>query len=224
MAQVSDAESIILGLLSFIPEGCYGYEIEKMLRDSRIRVLGNIAFSSIYQVLKKLEQKQMIICEIEYVNGKPPRKRYTISDSGKEALRKKVTASLQEPSRVSNAADLSLLFLPFLNKEQMQEALKAHVHMLREVYAVCSAAFTELSYLPCPDLATKHIELHQRLLAVRIEWTETLLLFLHEKSEEDIKSCVEWMTQAVLYKHQIHLEKRKEQGTYGAHHHTHHED
>lgn len=221
MAQVSDAESIILGLLSFIPEGCYGYEIEKMLSGSRIRVLGNIAFSSIYHVLKKLEQKQMIICEIEYVNGKPPRKRYTISDSGKDALREKVAISLQEPSRISSAADLSLLFLPLMDKEQMQETLKAHVYMLQEVYAACSVASTELSRFPCLDLAIEHIELHLNLLAVRIEWAERLLLSLHEKSEEEIKSCAKWMTQAALHKHQIQLEKRDEQGTSIASHHKH---
>ncbi|MDR2855348.1 MAG: PadR family transcriptional regulator [Methanomicrobiales archaeon] len=212
MAQVSDAESIILGLLSFISGGCYGYEIEKMLIGSRIRVCGNIAFSSIYHALKKLEKKQMITCEIEYVNGKPPRKRYTILDSGKEALHEKVMTSLQESSQVSSAADLSLFFLPLLHKEQMQEALKAHILMLQEVYAAYSVASTELPHLLslnfAINFAIKHIELHQQIVAVRIKWAESLLLTLDEKSEEEIKASVKWMTQVALQKHQVHFEER----------------
>jgi len=201
MAQVSDAECIILGLLSYIPEGCYGYEIEKMLSGSRVRVLGNIAFSSIYHVLKRLEQKQMIACEIEYVESKPPRKRYTIAESGEDVLREKVIHSLSESQCICNPADLHLLFFPLLKKKQMQDALKAHLHMLQETYAETSVAFTELSRYPNLDLAIMHIELHQKILAVRMEWVQNLLLSLNDKSDEEIESGMKWMMQAVLHKH-----------------------
>jgi len=201
MAQVSDADCIILGLLSCIPEGCYGYEIEKMLSGSRVRVLGNIAFSSIYHVLKRLEQKQMIACEIEYVEGKPPRKRYTISESGEGALREKVTYSLSEVHRICNSADISLMFLPFLKKEQIEEALQAHLHMLQETYAESSVACTELSRYPDLDLAIMHVKLHQSLLSVRIGWVQNLLLSLNDKSDAEIESGMKWMMQAVLHKH-----------------------
>ena len=208
MAKVSDAESIILGLLSFIHEGCYGYEIEKMLSGSKIRMWGTIAFSSIYHVLKKLEHKQMIICKIEYVPGKFPRKRYTISEKGKLALREQVISSLSESSRIFNPADHSLLFLPLLQKDQMQEALKSHLHMLQEMYAGCSTVSTELSRLPDLDFAMKHIELHQCLLAARIDWTKNFLHAVNEKSEEEIASSIKWMAQAVLHKHRMYNEKK----------------
>jgi len=203
MAQVSDAECIILGLLSCIAEGCYGYEIEKMLSGSRLRIWGNIAFSSIYHVLKRLEQKQMIACEIEYVEGKPPRKRYKISELGDNALREKVTHSLSEAHRIWNPADLYLLFFPFLKKEQMQDALNAHLRMLQETYAESSVVFTELSRYPDLDLAIMHVKLHQSLLAVRIEWVQNLLLSLNEKNDEEIESGRKWMAQAVLHKCQL---------------------
>jgi len=203
MAQVSDGDCMILGLLSCIPEGCYGYEIEKMLSGSRVHVCKNIAFSSIYHVLKRLEQKQMIACEIEYVEGKPPRKRYTISEPGEDALRDKVKDSLSDLHRICNPIDLALFFLPFLKKEQMQDALTAHLHMLQEIYAESSAAFTELSRYPNLDLAIMHVKLQQSLLSVRIEWVQSLLLFLNEKSDEEIESGRKWMAQAVLHKHQL---------------------
>jgi len=203
MAQVSDADCMILGLLSCIPEGCYGYEIEKMLSGSRVRIWRSIAFSSIYHVLKRLEQKQMIACEIEYIEGKPPRKRYTISEPGQDALRDKVKKSLSEPQRIFNPADLDLFFLPFLKKEQMQDALKRHLYMLQEIYAESSGAFTGLSRYPDLDLVLMHVKLHQSLLSVRIEWVQDLLLFLDEKSDEEIESSRKWMAQAILHKHQL---------------------
>jgi DNA-binding PadR family transcriptional regulator len=201
MAQVSDAECIVLGLLSYIPEGCYGYEIEKMLSGSRLRIMGHIAFSSIYHVLKKLEQKQMIACEIEYIEGKPPRKRYKISEPGNGALREKVIHSLAETDCIFNPTDLYLMFFPLLKKEQMQDTLKTHLHMLQETYAEHSAIFTEFSRYPGLNFAIMHVKLHQNLLAVRIEWVQNLLLSLDEKSDEEIESEMKWMMQAVLHKH-----------------------
>ena len=204
MAQVSDAESIILGLLSFIHEGCYGYEIEKMLSGSRIHMLGPIAFSSIYHVLKKLEFKQMITCKIEYVPGKLPRKRYSISENGRFALSEKVMSSLSDSSRIFNPADHSLLFLPLLQKKQIEEALKSHVHMLQEMYAGYSIVAEELSRLPDLDFVTKHIELYQSLLVARIDWTKNLIHFVNGTSEEELASCTKWMAQVILHKHQMY--------------------
>ncbi|MCL2460089.1 MAG: PadR family transcriptional regulator [Euryarchaeota archaeon] len=202
MAQVTDAECMILGLLSCIPKGCYGYEIDKMLSGTRVRIWGHIAFSSIYHVLKRLEQKQMIACEIEYVEGKPPRKRYTISKPGEDALHENVKHSLSEVSRIYNSAEISLLFLPFLKKEEMQEALKAHLEMLQESYAECSAACAELSRYPSLDLPIMHVKLHQSLLVVRMEWVQSFLIALHGKNDEEIESGMKWMMQAVLHKYQ----------------------
>ena len=171
-------------------------------------MLGPIAFSSIYHVLKKLEFKQMITCKIEYVPGKLPRKRYTISENGRLALHEKVMSSLSEPSRIFNPADHSLLFLPLLQKDQVQEALKSHVHMLQEMYAGYSTVGEELSRLPDLDFVIKHVELYQSLLVARIDWTKSLLHFVNETSEEEIASCTKWMAQVILQKHQMFHEKK----------------
>ena len=200
MAQVSDADSIILCLLSFIPEGCYGYEIEKMLGKSRMRVWGSIAFSSIYHVLKRLEQKQMIAGKLEYVQGKPPRKRYQISELGKIALRDKVKYTLLESSFTPNPVDLSLMILPILEKEDACEFLKLHLTALQEKYAECTAALAELSRTHSPSIIPKHLELHSTLLAFRIEWTENLLNSVSNESEEERAAGAKWLKQEALLK------------------------
>ena len=56
MNRISNIEAAILGLLCERPQ--YGYEIEKIIEKRNMRNWTEIGFSSIYYILKKLEEKE----------------------------------------------------------------------------------------------------------------------------------------------------------------------
>ncbi|MCP4711512.1 MAG: helix-turn-helix transcriptional regulator, partial [Planctomycetes bacterium] len=61
-------EFIVLGLLNECPS--HGYELERKIKDRGIRNWTTIGFSSIYHLLKKLEDSGFIDHESRIVNGK----------------------------------------------------------------------------------------------------------------------------------------------------------
>ncbi len=88
MNRISDLEAAILGLLYEEPQ--YGYQLEKIIEGWGMRNWTQIGFSSIYYVLKKLEKKELVESRLEKVEGKPSRKIYTITPSGKREMKEKV--------------------------------------------------------------------------------------------------------------------------------------
>ncbi|NLB17154.1 MAG: PadR family transcriptional regulator [Syntrophomonadaceae bacterium] len=81
---LSNIEAILLSIVNEKPS--YAYEIDKTidLRDMRRWV--RIGVASIYQVLKRLEEKNFVYSKKEKGGRMPDRKRYYITDHGKEAL------------------------------------------------------------------------------------------------------------------------------------------
>lgn len=58
MIKISTTEVAILGLLSDRP--MYGYEIEKIIEERKMRNWTSIGFSSIYYSLNKMEKKSLL--------------------------------------------------------------------------------------------------------------------------------------------------------------------
>lgn len=81
---LSNIEVILLSIVNEKPS--YAYEIDKTidLRDMRRWV--RVGVASIYQVLKRLEEKKLVYSQKEKEGRMPDRKRYYITDYGKAAL------------------------------------------------------------------------------------------------------------------------------------------
>ncbi|RZN36071.1 MAG: PadR family transcriptional regulator [Methanosarcinales archaeon] len=86
----------------------YGYEIEKTIEERNMRNWTEIGFFSIYYVLKKLEEKELIRSKVEVVENKPHRKVCTVTD---DVMRENVKQLLSSFKRVISAFDLSLINL-----------------------------------------------------------------------------------------------------------------
>jgi DNA-binding PadR family transcriptional regulator len=85
MGQIlSNIEVILLSIVNEKPS--YAYEIDKTidLRDMRRWV--RVGVASIYQVLKRLEEKKLVYSQKEKEGRMPERKRYYVTDNGKAAL------------------------------------------------------------------------------------------------------------------------------------------
>lgn len=71
---------------------CSGYELVKMME-----VFWQAKHSQIYPLLAKLEEQQFLTAENVEQTGKPNKKIYHITDSGKEILKKWISLSPSQP-------------------------------------------------------------------------------------------------------------------------------
>lgn len=85
MAQLlSNIEVLLLSIVNEKPS--YAYEIDKIIDLKNVRYWARIGVASIYQVLKRLEEKNLVYSKKEKEGRMPERKRYYITGDGKAVL------------------------------------------------------------------------------------------------------------------------------------------
>jgi len=82
--ELPNIEAILLGIVNENPS--YAYEIDKTIDSREMRYWVKIGVASIYQALKKLEDKKLVFSQREKEGRMPERKRYYITTEGKAAL------------------------------------------------------------------------------------------------------------------------------------------
>ena len=125
MIRINETETAILGLLYNKP--MYGYEVEKVIEDRKMRNWASIGFSSIYYILNKLEKKELLHSEFVTTNGKPSRKVYSISDDGKTVLKENITSFISQVTKEHSNFDLVLMNLEVLSKQEVLENLNDYL-------------------------------------------------------------------------------------------------
>lgn len=88
MAFKSDITTLVLASLQSGPK--HGYLIAKYIRHQSDDVL-IVGESAIYPVLQDLEEKEFVTSEWEIQDGRPPRKSYSITQSGLAEIEKQRT-------------------------------------------------------------------------------------------------------------------------------------
>lgn len=126
---ISDLEASVLGLIC---EGIsYGYEMEKTIEDRNMRNWTEIAFSSIYYVLKRLEKKGLITSSSESVGGRT-RKVYSVTPQGKNIMQEKIMDLLSLHHPVTDPFDLGVGNMHLLPIEKRITGLRSHLSSLEE--------------------------------------------------------------------------------------------
>lgn len=92
---LSNIEVTLLSIVNEKPS--YAYEIDKTIEAREMRRWVRVGVASIYQVLKKLENKKLVYSQKEKEGRMPQRKRYYATEAGKKAL---VEASKRRLSRL----------------------------------------------------------------------------------------------------------------------------
>lgn len=85
MPRENKTKYAVLGLLTYAPLS--GYDIRRIYADS----LGNFwseSYGAIYPILKRLEKEGLATREVERQTGKPDRNVYTVTDLGREEMRR----------------------------------------------------------------------------------------------------------------------------------------
>ena len=126
---ISNLEASILGLIC---EGFrYGYELDKIIEERNMRHWTEIAFSSIYYVLKRLEKKGLIVSGNERVSGRS-RKVYSVSPQGEAEMREKVQYLISNTHPVPDPFDLGVGNLDKLTHEEIIAGLMSYIESIRD--------------------------------------------------------------------------------------------
>jgi DNA-binding PadR family transcriptional regulator len=109
----------ILGLLSW--RSLTGYDIKKMFAGSAaLYWSGNN--NQIYTSLVRLHEREFVTREIVFQEDSPPRKIYSITDAGREALRTWLLTE-PEPPQLKNSFLVQLAWADQLSAEELDELL-----------------------------------------------------------------------------------------------------
>lgn len=76
--------TLCLGILSFCDKS--GYDIRKLAADGNFSHFCEASYGSIYPALAQLTQEDLVTFEVIALDGKPPRKVYSITQAGRDAL------------------------------------------------------------------------------------------------------------------------------------------
>ena len=85
---MTNAELAILSLVVEQPR--HGYEIEQIIEERGMREWTEVGFSSIYYLLKKLEQAGLVVGRLDDAGPGPARRVYEATPAGNEALRREM--------------------------------------------------------------------------------------------------------------------------------------
>jgi DNA-binding PadR family transcriptional regulator len=119
-ARLNNNEIVLLGLLEEKPR--YGYEIDKIIAERGMREWTDIAFSSIYAVLRGLETKALVEARTE-ITGNRARKRYSLTRAGRRTLKEEVGRLLSEPAPVNDPLMLGLANIRSLDRGEAADKL-----------------------------------------------------------------------------------------------------
>ncbi len=125
---MTHSEVILLRLL--VTRDLYGYQLDQLIEENRMRTWADIGFSSIYNVLNKLEDKSLVSSYYVKEKGSPKRKVYSISQDGRKTLREEVKRMLSSPSDHRDDFGVGLVTSDVLSDDEFQKCLLQYqVHL-----------------------------------------------------------------------------------------------
>jgi DNA-binding PadR family transcriptional regulator len=120
---ISDVESVLLGL---IKDGSnYGYAIEKAVTQANMREWTEVAFSSIYTILRRMKNSDLITSKREIVNGRS-RNLYELTELGNKEFLEKMVHNLSNKEKVISSLDAVIPFVEYLRKDEVIKCLEEY--------------------------------------------------------------------------------------------------
>jgi len=187
---ISGIEAVVLGIVN--EQYGYGYEIEKVIKERNIREWTEIAFSSIYYVLKRLEERGLITSSTEAAAGRPTRRVYTITHSGRDALKAKITDALSRKAEAQSPFDLGIGFMGVVPIPDVVDCLGGYIGSIEGSRSRLEERLRRIEDVGWPfyirALATRHIA----MLDAEREWVQGFIAELEDycASEAGVKEDV----------------------------------
>jgi DNA-binding PadR family transcriptional regulator len=125
-----DQELILLGLLKESPK--HGYEIKVRIQ-SILTLFAGIDITSIYYPLKVLEKQGCVVKIADKTGNRPARQVYSLTPKGHARFKELLTQSFLDFRRPQFTLDVSLYFLPFIDKNIARRRLRARSVILKQL-------------------------------------------------------------------------------------------
>lgn len=124
-------------VLSLIGTGLsYGFEMEEFARRTNMRQWAKIGMSSIYKALKDLEEEGAISVAIEESDKGPARKRYALTDIGRERMVALIHEALGSDMSVYSLRIAGLVFAPLMGADEARYAIRRSIKGLEDADAI----------------------------------------------------------------------------------------
>ncbi|NQT62436.1 MAG: PadR family transcriptional regulator [Candidatus Marinimicrobia bacterium] len=130
---ISNAEAALLGLLAEKPK--HPYQIEKDVEYREMRTWTDLSMSSIYKLLKKLEDQELVSSEMVLTEDNRARKIYSISEAGRECLEIKLRALLRRPEVLKDPFHLGIYNADILEHDELISCLEFYRESVVEIIA-----------------------------------------------------------------------------------------
>ena len=119
---LTDKEIVLLGLIA--EEPIHAYRLEEKIHERRLTEWTDISFSSIYRVLKGLEEKGLINKRLEHEGQGATRKVYEILEPGRRALSDNLWFLLSYMKPLKNPFLIALANISRVNAQQRLDGLE----------------------------------------------------------------------------------------------------
>ena len=123
-------EMLFLGLLVDGPK--HGYEIKRTIDEELFPFVG-LKIKSIYYPLKKMEQLKLVRKDVGREGKFPEKFVYSITPQGRKIFDHLITESFLSVDRPFFNIDLSLYFLPYVDKKIAYKKLRGRVIFLKRI-------------------------------------------------------------------------------------------
>lgn len=174
--KIPTKEIAILGLL--FQKSKYGYELDREIEQTSMRDWTDIAFSSIYYILNKLESKDYIASHMETQTKAPNRKMYSITETGRKYLHDELLNILSNYQSIKWTIDLGLANVEVLT---ISERKKALLNYRSSVQKQLKGYKNLVEYLKKQFCSVNRLQLAERpifLLNAELKWIDSYLLKL----------------------------------------------
>ena len=123
-------ELLFLGLLKDGPK--HGYEIKRLIEEELFPFVG-LKIKSIYYPLKKMEKLGLIKKDVGREGRWPEKYVYSLTPKGEKIFEHLITESFLSIERPYFNIDLSLYFLPYVEKKIAKRQLRGRILFLRRI-------------------------------------------------------------------------------------------
>lgn len=185
MAQISNSQASLLGLLSEKP--MYPYQIAKEVEWRDMRFWTELSMSSIYKLLRKCEKDGLVRRTDRISPESRLRKLYTLSAKGRRELEKKIISLLTQPGHIRWPVDIGIYNCDLLSQSAVRQALGSYRVALEEKIRCYTALLEFLRKEGCPThrfgVATRPVF----LLKGEIRWVDAFLSQLGKEGRKGKK-------------------------------------
>lgn len=176
-------------LLGFLNYGPYsGYDLKQLI-DVSIQHFWHAKQSQIYTTLKRLEKERLVSSSIEAQEGRPDRRVYAISDTGRQVFEEWANTANTEMSTQKDALLLKLFFSGSVEKETLLSQLvlqqNLHAAQLKHYQTETRQVIAKFGSMPGLEHDSRLWEatrqFGERFEKLYIQWLEDLQTLIEEE-------------------------------------------